>query len=147
VPGPPGPAQPSCAGPAHTVSSCPFHIRGLTSHGAGSPTPRQDRRFGSRRTKEPIMAHRYQTILLFGAPGSGKGTQGKILGQVPGFYHLSCGDVFRPIDTSSDRGKTFIEYSSRGELVPDDVTIQMWQQNMRARTILSDYKPNDDLLV
>lgn len=93
------------------------------------------------------MPHRYQTILLFGAPGSGKGTQGKILGQIPGFYHLSCGDVFRTIDTSSELGKTFIEYSSRGELVPDDVTVKMWQQNMHARTVLSEYKPRADLLV
>lgn len=93
------------------------------------------------------MAHRYQTILLFGAPGSGKGTQGKILGQIPGFYHLSCGEVFRTIDTSSDLGKTFIEYSSRGELVPDDLTVKMWHQNMHARTVLSDYKPDADLLV
>jgi adenylate kinase len=93
------------------------------------------------------MPHRYQTILLFGAPGSGKGTQGKILGQIPGFYHLSCGEVFRTLDMSSDLGKTFLHYSSRGELVPDDVTVKMWQQNMHARTVLSDYKPLADLLV
>ena len=36
---------------------------------------------------------RYKTVLLFGAPGSGKGTQGKILGQIPGFFHLSCGHL------------------------------------------------------
>lgn len=94
------------------------------------------------------MSHpRYQTVLLFGAPGSGKGTQGKILGQIPGFYHLSCGEVFRTIDTSSDLGKTFLHYSSKGLLVPDDVTVKMWQHNMHARTVLSDYKPNVDLLV
>ncbi len=93
------------------------------------------------------MPHRYQTILLFGAPGAGKGTQGKILGQVPGFYHLSCGEVFRTLDLTSEIGKTFMQYSSRGELVPDDVTIKMWQQNMHARTVLSDYKPSQDLLV
>ena len=46
------------------------------------------------------MATRYQSILLFGAPGAGKGTQGKILGQIPGFYHLSCGEVFRTLDVS-----------------------------------------------
>lgn len=93
------------------------------------------------------MPSRYQTILLFGAPGAGKGTQGKILGQVPGFYHLSCGEVFRTLDTSSELGRTFMEYSSRGELVPDDVTIKMWHQNMHAQTILSMYKPQADLLV
>jgi adenylate kinase len=93
------------------------------------------------------MNQRYQTILLFGAPGAGKGTQGKILGSIPGFYHLSCGEVFRTLDMSSDLGKTFVQYSSKGLLVPDDVTVQMWHQNMVARTVLSEYKPNVDLLV
>ncbi len=90
---------------------------------------------------------RYRTILLFGAPGAGKGTQGKILGAVPGFYHLSCGDVFRNVDIGSSLGKLFVEYSSRGELVPDEPTVQMWHQHMHARTVLSIYKPNVDLLV
>jgi adenylate kinase len=93
------------------------------------------------------MTARFQTVLLFGAPGSGKGTQGKILGNVPGFYHLSCGEVFRTLDTSSELGQTFIEYSSKGLLVPDDATVKMWHQNMHARTILGSYKPNVDLLV
>jgi adenylate kinase len=91
--------------------------------------------------------NRYQTILLFGAPGAGKGTQGKILGQIPGFYHLSCGEVFRTLDVGSRLGRIFQEFSSRGELVPDDATIEMWCENMHARTVLSDYKPNADLLV
>lgn len=93
------------------------------------------------------MSTRYQTILLFGAPGAGKGTQGKILGQIPGFFHLSCGEVFRSLDMSSELGKTFYEFSSRGELVPDDATVKMWQQNMHAQTVLSHYKPQADLLV
>ena len=38
---------------------------------------------------------KYRTVLLFGAPGSGKGTQGKILGAIPGFFHFACGDAFR----------------------------------------------------
>jgi adenylate kinase len=93
------------------------------------------------------MTTRFQTILLFGAPGAGKGTQGKILGSIPGFYHLSCGEVFRTLDMSSELGKTFMQYSSKGLLVPDDVTVKMWHQNMHARTVLSDYKPHVDLLV
>ncbi|MFT3685484.1 MAG: nucleoside monophosphate kinase [Phycisphaerales bacterium] len=94
------------------------------------------------------MTHsRYRTILLFGPPGSGKGTQGKILGHVPGFYHLSCGDVFRNVDTASELGKTFIKFSSKGLLVPDEPTVAMWSQHMYARTVMSIYKPNVDLLV
>lgn len=90
---------------------------------------------------------RYQTVLLFGAPGSGKGTQGKILGSIPGFYHLSCGEVFRTLNVKSELGKVFVEYSSRGELVPDDVTIAMWKENIHAQVVLSLYKPGDDLLI
>ena len=71
---------------------------------------------------------KFKTILLFGTPGAGKGTQGKILGKVPGFFHLACGDVFRSLDMGSDLGKQFIAYSSRGELVPDELTIELWRQ-------------------
>jgi adenylate kinase len=98
-------------------------------------------------TRTPLASSKYQTVLLFGAPGSGKGTQGKILGQIPGFYHLSCGEVFRTIDTGSELGRTFMQFSSKGMLVPDDITVRMWQHNMHARTVLSDYKPKADLLV
>ncbi len=89
----------------------------------------------------------YQTVLLFGAPGSGKGTQGKILGSIPGFFHLSCGEVFRSLDMTSDLGRKFLHYSSKGDLVPDDITVRMWQENMHAQTALSRFKPLQDVLV
>jgi len=90
---------------------------------------------------------RYRTVLLFGAPGAGKGTQGAILGRIPGFFHLSCGEVFRSLDIHSELGSIFYEYSSKGELVPDEITVRMWAENMHAQTILSLYKPHDDLLL
>lgn len=93
------------------------------------------------------MADRVPTALLFGAPGAGKGTQGKILGQVPGFYHLSCGEVFRTLDIHSPLGRTFYEYSSKGNLVPDDVTVAMWKENLHAQMTLSYYRPHAEILV
>ena len=93
------------------------------------------------------MSDRYKTVLLFGAPGAGKGTQGNILGQIPGFFHLACGDVFRSLDTTSELGQEFLKYSSQGELVPDSLTVEMWRQNMHAKTVLSLFKPRSDLLV
>jgi adenylate kinase len=71
-----------------------------------------------------------KTILLFGAPGSGKGTQGKMLGTLPGFHHLACGAVFRSIDLNSEIGKVFLKYSSKGELVPDDFTVRLWRDHI-----------------
>jgi len=93
------------------------------------------------------MSDRYQTVLLFGAPGAGKGTQGKILGQIPGFYHLSTGEIFRNLDIHSELGRIFYQYSSKGELVPDDLTVRLWSQNVHAQTVLSLYKPKADLLI
>ena len=75
------------------------------------------------------------SCLRLGGPGTGKGTQSKIVASVPGFHHSATGDVFRSLDRHSELGKIFSEYSSRGELVPDDVTVRMWAQNIHARTV------------
>lgn len=91
--------------------------------------------------------NKYKTVLIFGAPGSGKGTQGSILGLIPGFFHFSSGEMFRNIDIHSDLGKAFYEYSSRGELVPDELTLQLCMQAIGAHTVLGDYKPRVDLLI
>ena len=94
-----------------------------------------------------MSQQRYKSVLLFGAPGVGKGTQGKILGQIPGFYHLSCGDVFRSLDIGSPEGREIYKYSSRGELVPNEITIRVWKRALDAYTTLSYYKPHEDLLI
>jgi adenylate kinase len=91
--------------------------------------------------------HRLQTILIIGAPGSGKGTQGVVLGHIPRFHHLACGDVFRSLDTRTPLGRKFVEYSSRGELVPDDLTVQLWHANVKDRVKAHQFKPEIDFLV
>lgn len=90
---------------------------------------------------------KYRTILLFGAPGSGKGTQGKILGTIPNFYHCACGDVFRNLRIDNELGRIFLEYSSRGELVPDEHTIRLWKQSIKASQQLGQFNPEHDTLV
>ena len=93
------------------------------------------------------MAGRYQSVLLFGAPGVGKGTQGKLLGHIPGFFHLATGDIFRSLDEESELGKKFLEYSSQGLLVPDEFTIRAWQGYMQQKIEAKDFRPSADLLV
>ena len=88
-----------------------------------------------------------RTILLFGAPGAGKGTQGKILGTIPNFYHFACGDVFRNLTIESEIGRIFIDYSSRGQLVPDQPTIRLWQESIEASRSIGRYNPERDTLV
>ncbi len=88
-----------------------------------------------------------KTILLFGSPGSGKGTQGKLLGMLPGFRHLACGDVFRSIDLSSEVGKVFLQYSSKGELVPDDFTVRLWREHIDKLIHTGAFNPATTVLV
>src|SRR4051812_29397906 len=90
---------------------------------------------------------KYRTILLFGSPGAGKGTQGKILGMIPRFYHCACGDVFRNLRTENELGRTFVEYSSRGQLVPDEATVQLWRQSIENNTRAGRFHPEADTLV
>jgi len=89
----------------------------------------------------------YRTILLVGAPGAGKGTQGKILGTVPDFYHCSCGEVFRNLTIDSELGRIFVKHSSKGKLVPDRYTVQLWRENIEAQTQLGRFHPERDTLV
>lgn len=90
---------------------------------------------------------KYQTILLFGAPGSGKGTQGKILGTIPRFFHCACGDVFRSLSATNPLARIFIEYTSRGQLVPDEPTIKLWRQFIKSSEHIGRFSPKSDILV
>jgi adenylate kinase len=90
---------------------------------------------------------RYKSILLFGAPGSGKGTQGKILGSIPGFYHSATGDIFRSLDLQSEMGRVFWEYAGQGKLVPDELTIKLWKQYIKGIEMINQFHPGSEILV
>jgi adenylate kinase len=65
-------------------------------------------------------------IVLFGPPGAGKGTQSERLIEKYGLIHLSTGDVFRAnIKGETELGKLAKSYMDKGQLVPDEVTINM----------------------
>jgi len=65
-------------------------------------------------------------IVLLGPPGVGKGTQAKILSERTGLAHISSGDLFREnLKNQTELGKLAQTYMTKGELVPDDVTIAM----------------------
>ena len=90
---------------------------------------------------------KFRTFLMFGAPGSGKGTQGKVLGTIPRFHHMACGDVFRSLDTRTALGQEFVKYSSEGKLVPDEVTVKLWRANINDSVRTHNFKPDIDFLV
>ena len=101
----------------------------------------------ARRPLQISIGMKYDTYLIFGAPGSGKGTQGKILGAIPRFFHCACGDVFRSLDTRTALGQEFLKYSSEGKLVPDEITVEMWQARIEDCVGAHAFKPDIDALV
>ncbi len=90
---------------------------------------------------------RYRTILLFGGPGSGKGTQGQILAAVPNFAHISSGDIFRGLSSQSNIGQEFRSYSTRGLLVPDELTVRVWLRYMAGLENLERFVPDYHILI
>lgn len=65
-------------------------------------------------------------IVLFGKPGAGKGTQAEFLKEKYNLTHISTGDVFRyNLKNDTDLGKQARVYMDNGELVPDELTINM----------------------
>lgn len=70
-------------------------------------------------------------IVLLGPPGAGKGTQAEIISEKLGLAHVSSGDIFREnIKNRTELGKLADGFMSRGELVPDDVTIEMIRERL-----------------
>ena len=89
----------------------------------------------------------YRAVILVGPPGVGKGTQGKMLAQIPGIFHVSSGDMFRELDINSKRGQIFQQYAGIGKLVPDEITISIWQDYMETKVREGVYTPDRDLLI
>lgn len=65
-------------------------------------------------------------VVLLGPPGAGKGTQAQRIAAARGLLHVSTGDMFREnVKNGTELGKLADSYMSKGELVPDEVTIEM----------------------
>ncbi len=77
-------------------------------------------------------------LILFGPPGSGKGTQAEKLIEKYGILHISTGDLFRyEMSNNTPLGLKAKEYMAKGELVPDEVTIGMLKNKVNANPDVS----------
>jgi adenylate kinase len=93
------------------------------------------------------MLRKYEALLLIGLPGSGKSTQGKILGSLPGIHYWEASETFRAIDADSEIGRLIHQYISRGELIPDELAVPLCLDDLKARVIAGAYHPATDMLV
>ena len=70
-------------------------------------------------------------IVLRGPPGAGKGTQAKMISEKLGLLHVSSGDIFREnLKNQTELGKLVDVYMKKGELVPDNLTIEMIRERL-----------------
>lgn len=83
-----------------------------------------------------------RAILLFGYPGSGKGTQGKILNALPGFRHVAMGDILRGLTAAHPLYENVQRYVRAGDLVPDELVMDLF-----ARHVQSIEQPDEILVV
>ncbi len=72
-------------------------------------------------------------VIIFGKPGSGKGTQAAMIKDKYGLIHISTGDVFRKnTSEGTELGNIAKQYMSKGELVPDKITIAMLESEIKS---------------
>jgi adenylate kinase len=71
-----------------------------------------------------------RAILLFGYPGSGKGTQGHILSALPGFHHIAMGDILRGLKPGDALYPAIREQISQGNLVPDELVMELFSSHL-----------------
>ena len=73
-----------------------------------------------------IKSVKMKNIVIFGAPGSGKGTQSDLIIKKYGLEHISTGDVLRnEIKNETELGKTAKEYIDKGQLIPDELMVSI----------------------
>ena len=73
-----------------------------------------------------IKRVKMKNIVIFGAPGSGKGTQSDLIIKKYGLEHISTGDVLRnEIKNETELGKTAKEYIDKGQLIPDELMVNI----------------------
>ena len=94
-----------------------------------------------------MSGRRFSTVLLFGMPGVGKGTQGKLLEKIRGVFHLSTGEIFRSLTDDTDDGRLVADCLRRGQLVPDDLTIEIWKHWLNAQIEAGHFRPDEHILL
>ena len=78
-----------------------------------------------------VIKNNMLNLILFGKPGSGKGTQANLIKNKYNLVHISTGDVFRKsMSNKTDLGMLAKGYMEKGELVPDEVTVNMLKEEL-----------------
>jgi adenylate kinase len=80
-------------------------------------------------------------------PGSGKGTQGAVLGELPDYIHISMGEIFRQMPRTGKFGREIEAFTSQGKMVPDDLTVRIFERHLAILELQELLMPDRDTLI
>lgn len=95
----------------------------------------------------PPIAEKFRGVMLFGPPGAGKGTVGRVLSIAGSMVHVSSGDIFRSLSPASPAGRLTQQYIQKGELVPDEVTIEVWHYYVNGLVATNRFFPDKQFIL
>jgi len=93
----------------------------------------------------PSTAH--TAVLLFGPPGSGKSTHGRALGELPRLLHYDMGENLRQVDENTELGEKIRAVTAAGDILPDDVVMSVFDEDLEQLGETGDYYPEKDVLL
>jgi adenylate kinase len=93
------------------------------------------------------MNNLYKSVLIYGPPGVGKGTVCKALSISDSIVHVSTGEIFRGLEPNSKMGKIVKSYLDKGDLIPDDLTIDVWHEYVEEKIKKKLYDPSKQFLL
>ncbi|XP_062192423.1 adenylate kinase, chloroplastic [Phragmites australis] len=124
--------RPTARGCLH-FPSAPASSRFLRLHSAGGRSPANRKPRYLRRAAKVVVAAMADPlkVMIAGAPASGKGTQCELIKAKYGVVHISAGDLLRAeIAAGTENGKRAKEFMEKGQLVPDDIVVNMVKERL-----------------
>lgn len=94
------------------------------------------------------MKHQpWQAAIVIGLPGTGKSTMCRALEPAPNLVHVEAGEVLRRLDPDSPAGRRAQPYIDRGDLVPDELTMEAWAEHVEKLVKNGAFVPDQQILL
>lgn len=89
----------------------------------------------------------WRAAIVLGLPGTGKSTMCRALEPIPTLVHVEAGELLRRLDPASPAGRRAQPYIDRGDLVPDELTMDAWAEHIEKLLADGDFAPDEQILL